>query len=90
MRAAIDKLKHKLEIYEAVQESPSVCEEFRQAIAILEAAGKVDKNRGLAVLATLLQSYVLGRTTILSLEKDLEDGAIKEIRALLESLPEKP
>ena len=58
------------------------------AATVLEAAGKVDKDRALRVLATLLQRYVMGMGTMPELERDLADGAARQIRALLEALPD--
>jgi hypothetical protein len=64
--------------------------EIEAAIRVLEAAGKVDKTRAIRVLATLLQVYVEEEGRLIpELEQALKDGAVIEIRALLEALPEK-
>jgi DNA-binding transcriptional ArsR family regulator len=60
------------------------------SLAVLEAAGGVDKERDLRVLATLLKVYVEADGMLIAeLEQALEDGAVKEIRALLEAIPDK-
>jgi hypothetical protein len=57
---------------------------------VLEAAGAVDKERDLRVLATLLKVYVEADGMLIAeLEQALEDGAVKEIRALLSAIPDK-
>ena len=56
--------------------------------AILEGAGRVDKDRAIRTLATLLLVYTESEGRIIpALEKALKDGAVREIRALLEALP---
>jgi len=69
-------------------ESEADAAQIKAAIRILEAAGKVDKDRALRVLATLLQRYVMGMGTMPELERDLADGAAKQIRALLDAIPD--
>jgi hypothetical protein len=61
--------------------------EFTVAIRFLEAAGKINRDRDLRVLATLLKVYVQGEP-IPELEQGLKGGAVREIRALLEALPD--
>lgn len=57
---------------------------------LIEAAGKVDGRRAIRTLATLLQVYVEAEGRLIpELEEALRGGAVIEIRALLESLPEK-
>ena len=56
--------------------------------SLIEAAGKVDKGRAIRTLATLLLVYTESEGRIIpALEKALKDGAVREIRALLEALP---
>lgn len=78
-------------------DQPPLRESYIAAIHLLEAAEKVDRDRALRVLATLLKHYVDNSTpqyngpqftNIPELDAALEAGAIKEIRALIESLPE--
>jgi hypothetical protein len=64
-----------------------VLEDYSRWQSLIEAAGGVDKARAIRVLATLLQRYVMGKGTIPELERDLEAGALREIRALLEAIP---
>ena len=48
---------------------------------------KVTRERMLATLATLLMVYVESHRRIPDLERDLEDGAVKAICALIENRP---
>lgn len=63
--------------------------ELTSAIRVLEAAGKVDKGRAIRTLATLLLVYTESGRIIPALEQALKDGAVREIRVLLEALPDK-
>jgi hypothetical protein len=84
--AAINVIKLWLFTHEGASEK----EQLGQAICVLEAAGKVDKERSIRTLATLLQVYVEAEGRLIpELEEALRGGAVIEIRALLESLPGK-
>ena len=48
----------------------------------------MNRERMLATLATLLQVYVQSGKRIPKLECDLEDGAVRAIRAIIENGPE--
>jgi hypothetical protein len=100
--AAIDAIRGWQRVIEAYAEKhPDEIANLEEAIHILtdyprwqpllETAGGVDKARAIRVLATLLQRYVMGMETITipELENDLKAGAVKEIRALLASIPDK-
>jgi len=66
-----------------------VLEDWPKWKPLIEAAGKVDKGRAIRTLATLLLVYTESEGRIIpALEKALKDGAVREIRALLEALPE--
>ena len=66
-----------------------VLEDWPKWEPLIEAAGKVDKGRAIRTLATLLLVYTESEGRIIpALEKALKDGAVREIRALLEALPE--
>jgi len=65
---------------------------YRIALRILEAAEGVDKDRAIRTLSSLLKFYVENspdHDLCNELEAALNDGAVREIRALLESLPNK-
>jgi len=65
-----------------------VLENWSKWEPLIEAAGKVDKGRAIRTLATLLLVYTESEGRIIpALEKALKDGAVREIRALLEALP---
>jgi len=65
-----------------------VLEDWPKWEPLIEAAGKVDKGRAIRTLATLLLVYTESEGRIIpALEKALKDGAVREIRALLEALP---
>lgn len=64
-----------------------VKDDYESAIRVLEAAGKINRDRDLRVLATLLKVYVQGEP-IPELEQGLKGGAVREIRALLDALPD--
>jgi len=49
---------------------------------------EVTRERMLSTLATLLMVYIESHRRIPDLERDLEDGAVKAIRALIENRPE--
>jgi hypothetical protein len=49
---------------------------------------EINQERMLATLATLLKVYIESHRRIPDLERDLEDGAVKAIRALIEKLGE--
>jgi hypothetical protein len=49
---------------------------------------KMNQKRMLATLATLLQVYVQSGKRIPELERDLKDGAVRAIRALIEEVEE--
>ena len=84
--AAIGVLKE----YDLFAESHRVRKSCHVSIPVLEAAGKVDGRRAIRTLATLLQVYVEAEGRLIpELEEALRGGAVIEIRALLESLPEK-
>lgn len=77
--------------YELSRERQSLldeAEQLRLVISFLGVAGGVDKERAISVLATLLKYYVMRGVINKPLEQALKDGAVKEIRALLEALPE--
>ncbi|MBE3040303.1 MAG: hypothetical protein IMZ62_16015 [Chloroflexi bacterium] len=65
------------------------CSAIRAAIRVLETAGAMDKKRALRVLATLLRVYVEADGILIpELEEALTGGAVREIRALLEAIPD--
>jgi hypothetical protein len=47
--------------------------------------GEINKERMLATLVTLLKVYIESHRRIPELERDLEDGAVKAIRRLIEN-----
>jgi hypothetical protein len=64
---------------------------YDRAIDVLEWAEKVeavDRGRAIRVLATLLMAYVKSGSEVPELEQDLKDGAVREIRSVLEGLPD--